>query len=178
MIQQTQEKPVQITPEYCRIMARYNRWQNTGLRKITETMEANALDRDHGAFFGSIRATLNHLLWADRIWMHRIAGMADPGLSIAQSVDSTVTIAEWATERFRLDGRIVVWADGLRAVDLAGEVTFTSQSLGGTVSRPIQPLIMHLFNHQTHHRGQVHAMLTAQGISPPPTDLLVMPDNA
>ena len=169
---------MQITPEYCRMMARYNRWQNTGLRKITETMEADALDRDHGAFFGSIRATLNHLLWADRIWMHRIAGMPDPGLSIAESVGSTRSISEWATERFRLDGRIVVWADELRAIDLAGEVTFTSQSLGGEVSRPVQPLIIHVFNHQTHHRGQVHAMLTAEGISPPPTDLLVMPEGS
>ena len=164
-----------ITPEYCRMMARYNRWQNTGLRKITETMEPEALDRDHGAFFRSIRATLNHLLWADRLWMHRIAGMTDPGLGIAQSIESTGSIAEWATERFRLDGRIVVWADELRAVDLAGEARFTSRSLGGEVSRPIQPLIVHIFNHQTHHRGQVHAMLTAEGISPPPTDLLYMP---
>lgn len=167
-----------ITPEYCQMMARYNRWQNTGLRKITEEMDAEALDRDHGAFFGSIRRTLNHLLWADRLWMHRLAGWPVPGGGLGESVTLTSRIEDWATERFRTDGRIVLWADGLKAVDLTGEVTFTSRSLGGTVSRPIQPLVMHLFNHQAHHRGQVHAMLTAQGIVPPPTDLLYLPDDA
>jgi len=172
------EYAVHITPEYCRLMARYNRWQNTGLRKITEAMDIEALDRDHGAFFGSIRATLNHLLWADRLWMHRLAGLPDPGLSPAQSVEISPDILDWATHRFRLDGRIVVWADGLRAVDLAGEARFTSRSLGGEVGRPIQPLIVHMFNHQTHHRGQVHAMLTAEGLSPPPTDLLFMPEGS
>lgn len=167
-----------ITPEYCRMMARYNRWQNTGLRKITETMDIEALDRDGGAFFGSIRATLNHLLWADRVWMHRIAGHPGPGGTIERSASFAASIEDWTTRRFRLDGRIVVWADALRAVDLAGRITFGSGALGGRVTRPIQPLIMHLFNHQTHHRGQVHAMLTAQGITPPPTDLPLMPGDA
>ena len=73
---------------------------------------------------------------------------------------------------------IVVWADELRAIDLAGVVTFTSQSLGGEVSRPVQPLIMHVFNHQTHHRGQVHAMLTAAGARPTDTDLFMTPEDA
>lgn len=164
-----------ITPDYCRTMATYNAWQNAGLRKMVEGMDAGALDQDRGAFFGSIRATLNHLLWADHIWLNKFTGSPAPKESMEDSVQMTPTIAEWSKERFRTDGRITEWAEKLRAVDLTGDLTWYSGIMGREVTRPLQPLIMHFFNHQTHHRGQVHAMLTAAGERPGDTDLLLMP---
>jgi uncharacterized damage-inducible protein DinB len=166
-----------ITPEYCRLMARYNAWQNASLRRIVETMPPEALDADRGAFFGSIRATLNHLLWADRLWLARFTGTAAPEGGIAGSVDLTPTIAVWGAERFRTDARLTLWAEHLRALDLAADMTWVSGSAGRQFTRPLQPLIVHMFNHQTHHRGQVHAMLTAAGQRPGDTDLFLMPDT-
>ena len=166
-----------ITPEYCRTMAQYNAWQNAGIRKIVQGMTTEALDMDRGAFFGTIRATLNHILWADMLWMNKFTGSAEPGIGMAESVDLTPNITEWSAERFRFDGRITAWAEKLRAVDLAGDLTWVSGVLGGEVTRPIQPLVMHFFNHQTHHRGQVHAMLTAAGEAAPVSDLFLMPET-
>ena len=165
-----------ITPDFCRTMARYNAWQNTGLRKLVEGMPLAELDRDRGAFFGSIRATLNHLLWGDRVWLSRFAGTEAPGGGVAQSVDLTPTIHVWGAERFRTDGRITLWAERLRAVDLIGDLTWYSGAAGREITRPLQPLVMHFFNHQTHHRGQIHAMLTAAGLRPGDTDLFLMPE--
>ncbi|NCT11917.1 MAG: damage-inducible protein DinB, partial [Rhodobacterales bacterium] len=65
-------------------MARYNAWQNTGLRRMVAAMDPAELSADRGAFFGSIMATLNHLLWADQVWLHRLAGHPAPDCGIAQ----------------------------------------------------------------------------------------------
>ena len=164
-----------ITPEFCRMMARYNAWQNNGLRKLVEAMDETDLRRDRGAFFGSILGTLNHLLWGDQIWMSRFDGGAAPAGGIKESPDLTPTPAVWGAERFRTDGRIKVWAEGLHALDLTGNLTWFSGALGREVAKPMALCVTHMFNHQTHHRGQVHAMLTAAGQRPLDTDLFIMP---
>lgn len=165
-----------ITPEYCRTMARYNAWQNTGLRKLTGEMATAELTADRGAFFGSIFATLNHLLWGDALWISRFDGGQGPEPSIKGSVDFTPTPAVWAAERFRTDARISLWAESVSAIDLVGDVTWYSFAAGREISKPKTQCIMHFFNHQTHHRGQVHAMLTALGKRPQDTDLPLMPE--
>jgi len=164
-----------ITPDYCRLTSHYNLWQNNGLRQIVEAMPDAELRADRGAFFGSILGTLNHLLWGDQIWLHRLDGGPRPTGSIADSVNLTPTAAVWGAERFRTDGRLTRWASGLRAVDLIGNLTWTSGAQGREISQPLQTIVIHLFNHQTHHRGQVHAMLTAAGQKPGDTDLIFMP---
>ena len=168
---------MQITPEYCRQMARYNRWQNSGLRRLVSQAPPDVLTQDRGAFFGSIRATLDHLLWADRMWLSRLTGSPPPPGGIADSVALTPTPAVWAAERFRTDADLVLWADGLKAVDLVGDLVWYSGAVGRELSRPLQSCVVHLFNHQTHHRGQVHAMLTAAGLRPDVTDFILMPDT-
>lgn len=165
-----------ITPAYCRTMASYNAWQNKGLRKVVEAIDEDELGKDRGAFFGSIFGTLNHLLWGDLVWMSRFDGGQSPNQSIAESRDFTPRLAEWATQRFRLDGRIQLWAENLKSVDLTGDITWFSGSLNADVSRPLTTCIAHFFNHQTHHRGQIHAMLTAAGASLQATDLIFMPE--
>src|SRR5262249_61045576 len=71
---------------YVQSMARYNRWQNANLYGVADTLSEAERRRERGAFFGSIFATLNHLLWADRIWMSRLAGTPQPTGGIPESV--------------------------------------------------------------------------------------------
>ncbi len=163
-----------ISPEYCQIMAEYNRWQNNGLRSIVKAMDEEELRLDRGAFFGSIFATLNHLLWGDMLWMSRFDGGDGPGVEAKDHADLTPNKGEWDRLRFRTDGRILEWAKGLRAVDLTGDLSWYSGIYDAELSEPKALCITHFFNHQTHHRGQVHAMLTAAGQKPQPTDLAFM----
>ncbi|MEC3860194.1 DinB family protein [Mesobacterium sp. TK19101] len=164
-----------VTPDYCVTMARYNAWQNRQLRRIVEAMPDDAVRAERGAFFGSILATLNHILWGDRLWMAMFTGSEKPDVGIPGSVELTPSVPEWATQRFRVDGQLLIWAETLSALDLTGSLTWYSGAMGQEVTRPVSVCVMHMFNHQTHHRGQVHAMLTAAGQKAPATDLVFMP---
>ena len=165
-----------ITPEYCRTMAAYNKWQNDGLREMVKGMDSQELTLDRGAFFGSSMGTLNHLLWGDTSWISRFDGGPVPHVPGAESTTYTPTASEWATERFRMDARIALWADKVHAVDLVGDMTWYSGLFKRDYSKPVGLCVMQMFNHQTHHRGQVHAMLTAAGKKPQDTDLPFMPE--
>lgn len=168
-----------ITPDYMRAMAAYNRWQNGNLFGAAGTLNDAARRDDRGAFFHSIHSTLNHLLWADGMWMSRLAGLPRPhARSIAESVDECETWEELAAARPDLDAAIVAWAETLTADDMAGTLSWYSKATGREITRPRWLLYVHLINHQTHHRGQVHAMLTAAGARPGDTDLPFMPDDA
>jgi uncharacterized damage-inducible protein DinB len=158
-------------------MARYNAWQNNGLRKMIADIPATELAKDRGAFFGSIMGTLNHLLWGDAIWISRFDGGQGPDPSIKDSVYFTPTPAVWAADRFRMDARITLWAQKVTALGLLGDMTWYSGAAGREISKPKALCVMQLFNHQTHHRGQVHAMLTAMGLKPNDTDLPFMPED-
>ena len=164
-----------ITPAYCATMARYNTWQNGCLRRAMAQLPEAELTAERGAFFGSILGTANHLLWGDRMWMSRFSDVEKPAVSIRESRDLNPTSSAWEAERFRLDGRIELWAASLHAVDLTGKLTWVSGVVGREVTMPYALCVMHMFNHQTHHRGQIHAMLTAAGAKTEDTDLFVMP---
>jgi uncharacterized damage-inducible protein DinB len=163
-----------ITPDYVRLMARYNAWQNRSLYGAADTLDDAACRQDRGAFFGSIHATLNHLLWADRMWMSRFAGTARPAETIATAVDM---IADWETlkmARAEFDTIIEDWAAGIDPDWLAGDLTWFSGAVNREISKPTAFVVAHFFNHQTHHRGQVHAMLTAAGAMPGDTDVFLI----
>ena len=167
-----------ITPAYVVTMARYNAWQNRQLTTLLEPLPERELTKDRGAFFGSILRTVNHLLWGDMIWMSRIhPTYPAPGVSFSDSVDLCPTIADWGAQRFRCDGRIRLWAEGVGQLDLTGNLTWTSASNGQRIVEPLALCIVHMFNHQTHHRGQVHAMLTGAGIAAPISDLVDLPED-
>ena len=166
-----------VTPEYCVMMARYNGWQNRQLKAAFATLDTADLKQDRGAFFGSILATANHLLWGDRMWMARFAGSAPPAGGITETTELTDSGPAWEVERFQTDGGILFWAERLRAVDLAGDLTWYSGAVGREVAKPVAQCVVHMFNHQTHHRGQIHAMLTAVGVRAPVSDLAFMPDD-
>jgi uncharacterized damage-inducible protein DinB len=167
-----------IDAAFVRMMARYNSWQNKQLSPVVEAMNEKDLAADRGAFFGSIFATLNHLLWADRIWMSRFSDEFEkPSGGIAESVELTPTISVWSAERFQIDGRIRLWADDLDTVALRGNLAWYSGAAGREVTKPVALCVAHMFNHQTHHRGQLHAMLTAAGKEAPVSDLFLMPEE-
>ncbi|WP_068115105.1 DinB family protein [Tropicimonas marinistellae] len=158
-------------------MSRYNAWQNKALMVATEVMDEVALTENRGAFFGSIFATLNHILWADRVWMARIDGWTRPAGGIADSPQLYPTLAAWKADRMRADAKLVLWARRLRPSALRGDLTWKSGATGREQCKPMATCVAHMFNHQTHHRGQVHAMLTAAGVTPAATDLVFMPDT-
>lgn len=166
-----------VTPDWCRLMARYNAWQNDGLLRLVPTLPPEELLRDRGAFWGSILGTLSHLLWGDRIWLHRLSGGPRPAEALHESGRLAADVGAWAEGRRATDAALLSWAEGLSEADLEGEFTWTSPAAGREVSRPRAVIVTHVFNHQTHHRGQVHAMLTAAGLRPGATDLPFMPDE-
>jgi uncharacterized damage-inducible protein DinB len=165
-----------IDPAYVRRMARYNRWQNQNLIGVADRLSDEERRRERGAFFGSIHNTLSHLMWADQIWMSRLTDMPAPKGGILESLS---LYPEWEllrNDRTALDGRIISWADGLDEAALAGDLTWHSAVAKREVGKPTWLLVTHMFNHQTHHRGQVHCMLTQAGGEPHDTNLVFMPE--
>lgn len=163
--------------DYAVTMARYNLWQNASMTEAASTLTAEARQQDRGAFFGSIEQTFSHLLWADRTWFGRFADRALPGVGIPQS---TGLIADWPTyltERSQLDAEMLAWAKDLTPDWFDGDLSWFSGAVGRQISLPRTTVILQMFNHQTHHRGQIHAMLTAAGARPQATDIPFMPDS-
>ncbi len=165
-----------ITPEYVRTMAAYNAWQNRSIYAAAETLPDDARRKDRGAFFGSIHATLNHLLWGDQIWMSRFAGTPKPkAATIPDSPNQIEAFEDLHRERTSFDGVISEWARAVDSAWLGGTLTWHSVAAGRDLSAPHALLVTHMFNHQTHHRGQANAMLTAAGAKPDDTDLMLLP---
>jgi uncharacterized damage-inducible protein DinB len=163
-----------ISTAFARSMARYNQWQNAALYTAADALGDAARRLERGAFFGSIHGTFNHLVWGDSIWMHRFAGTPKPAGGIK---DSPARIPGWdqlKAERAALDRAILDWADGLDEEWLSGTMTWFSATTGREVSKPHWFLVQHFYNHQTHHRGQIHAMLTAAGAKLGDTDLFLL----
>jgi uncharacterized damage-inducible protein DinB len=166
-----------IDPAYVRRMARYNRWQNANLYGVADTLSDEERRRERGAFFGSIHKTLSHLLWADQVWMSRFSSdVPKPKAGIPESVS---TYPDWdglKRERVAFDQTIVGWADRLDPSWLVDDLTYYSGGVGRDITAPKWALVTHMFNHQTHHRGQVHCMLTQAGAKPHTTDLPALPE--
>ncbi|MDX2159661.1 MAG: DinB family protein [Hyphomicrobiaceae bacterium] len=164
-----------ISNEYVRTMARYNEWQNRSLYTAAGTLSDADRRHDRGAFFGSIHGTLSHLLWADEQWMSRFtAAVSKPTGSGKESPDYCRDWDELQRRRNALDGQIIGWADAMDASGVYGDLTWYSGLAKAERSMARWKLFAHFFNHQTHHRGQVHAMLTAAGARPDDTDLMIM----
>jgi uncharacterized damage-inducible protein DinB len=159
---------------FVQAMARYNAWQNDNLYGAAATLTDEARREDRRAFFGSIHGTLCHLLWADRMWLSRFAGTPKPSIPGSDSARMVGPWDELVVERRITDEAIAHWATGLAPDWLAGDLTWTSGLAKRELTRPRAQLVAHFFNHQTHHRGQVHAMLTAAGARPGDTDLMLL----
>lgn len=157
---------------HARRMARYNRWMNEKLYACCAQLTDAQRKEDVGAFFKSIHGTLNHLLLADRVWMGRFTGAPFAVRSLAQELYADFD--ELRAERARTDGEVVAWSERLRAEDLDGILEYTSIVSPAPRRIGIGLAVTHFFNHQTHHRGQVTALLMQRGIDPGVTDLMWM----
>ncbi len=167
-----------ISQEHVRLMARYNAWQNQSLFREADALGEEARRQDRGAFFSSIHGTLSHLMWGDVAWMHRFDGTGKPPGGISDSAALYPVWSALQADRFRLDAEVCDWAGRVSDVWLSGVTTWYSGSQGKDVTRANWFQVTHFFNHQTHHRGQVHAMITAAGGRPDVTDIVFMPDPA
>jgi uncharacterized damage-inducible protein DinB len=164
-----------LSPDYLVMMAAYNAWQNENILTAAESLTQSAREQDRGAFFGSIFGTLNHLMWGDLLWMSRFDGGTPPDVGIPKSMSISSNWKDLKAARVELDARIIRWAHNVDPTSISGTYNWFSASAKMEVERPMTLVVAHFFNHQTHHRGQLHAMLTAAGAKPTDTDLFFMP---
>lgn len=160
-----------ITPAYARTMAAYNAEMNRRMYGAAARLTDAERRAEQGAFWGSLHGTLCHLLWADRQWMSRFAGWDKPThvqKDSAKLIDDFDTLRQARTDA---DERFEAWAKTVDAAWLESDLVWFSGGSNAERRANRALLLTHLFNHQTHHRGQVHALLTRHGQDPGGTDL-------
>ena len=163
-----------VGPAFVRTMAAYNAEMNRRIYAAAQRMPDAERRLARGAFWGSIHGTLCHLLWGDRIWMSRFDGWEKPAIRLRDSATLIDDFAELQRAREDADRTISRWADGVTPQWLAEDLVWFSQAVDKEMRQPRTLLVTHFFNHQTHHRGQVHAMITAAGEKTGDTDLFLM----
>lgn len=167
-----------------RFLARYNRWFNQRLYLACDQLSDEDRKRDRGAFFGSIHNTLNHVMWGDRMWLKRFASQSVDMPALGAGVlelpegarHETVLCTDWADlrrKRDALDHAIEAWA-GQMPPDFPSRTMRYSNTKGVLREHPAWQALTHFFNHQTHHRGQVTALLMQAGVDPGVTDLIAL----
>jgi uncharacterized damage-inducible protein DinB len=153
---------------YFRRLALYNQWANARLYAACADLPEADRKAARQAFFGSIHRTLNHILVADRLWMGRILGAPE---SLALDEELYGDLASLRAARQALDRLMIEHADGLDDAGLDGDLVYKT-TRGEPSVTPLRHVYWHMFNHQTHHRGQVHDLLTQTSVAPPPLDLI------
>lgn len=167
-----------------RFLARYNRWFNERLYAACEQLSPEERQRDRGAFFGSIQATLAHLVWADKTWLARFAAQ---GVSFASLPDALLRLPqgtaygkglherwdELKSEREKLDAAIEGWTAEMGA-DFPLATMRYANTKGVQREHPMWQALTHFFNHQAHHRGQATTLLMQAGVDPGLTDLIAL----
>ena len=152
------------------MFAAYNQWANAALYSAARLLPDEDYRLDRGAFFKSVHGTLNHILVADRIWMKRFTGGGDAPKRLDAIISEN--LEKLSIERGREDERIVDWLSQIDVKALTGRFTYTAVTDMRTISQRLAPALAHFFNHQTHHRGHAHALLTGFGLEAPSLDLI------
>lgn len=162
-----------ITASHSQLMAQYNEWMNSRLYSVCASLPDMELRKNRGAFFQSIYATLNHIAYGDLAFMSRFTG--NPIVIPELGADLFGTFDLLRSERTILDQRILAWSGSLSQAWLAEWLTYTSKIDGITRTVPKWILVTHMFNHQTHHRGQITTLLSQMGLDIGATDIPFMP---
>jgi len=162
-----------ITPEYCQQMSRYNTWMNERLYDLCGGLADEERKCDRNLFFRSVHGTLNHLLYGDIAWLCRFKGR-DEAIPHLED-DLHPDFDSLRKERRHWDRALQSWSVHVSSEWLSSGFTFTSRVDGKQRQRPAWLLVTHLFNHQTHHRGQLTAVLSQLGLDYGTTDLSFMP---
>jgi uncharacterized damage-inducible protein DinB len=151
-------------------MARYNRWANRRLYGAVAQLDETEFHAARSGFFPSIAKTLNHLLVTDRIWLGRLAGKVSDHRRLDETLydDLQALTAARETE----DHRLIAFFKALPESRI-GEVFDYQNMAGAPRSQPMALVLAHVFNHQTHHRGHAHAMLSSTHVAPPSLDMVL-----
>jgi len=164
------------------LLANYNRWMNEKLFDASSRLDERELRLNKGAFFGSVFGTLNHLMVGDILWLKRFA--QNPGkfqslenirtASLPASLDAILyeDLGSLRSARQKLDADIILFSEEVTAQQLAEELAYKDFK-GNAYADPLGLLVQHLFNHQTHHRGQISTLFSQSDIDIGPTDLMV-----
>ena len=176
--------------QHIALLARYNAWMNTKLYDAAATLSQQALALDRGAFFGSILGTLNHIVVGDTLWLKRFATLPVQPAALATleavrqlpnpaGLDEVLftDLTALRQRRTLLDEAISAWVAALTAADLAANLDYANTK-GVAQNKPVDSLLLHFFNHQTHHRGQATTLLAQAGVDVGVTDLVALIPNA
>ena len=161
------------------LMARYNAWMNGKMIALLSPVAEAALLEDRGAFFGSVMGTLNHLIVADLLWLNRMRG--HPYGAVLAPIDTLPkpsalaqilypSMAAYAPVRTQLDALFIAFVAGLSGDDIAATLQY-HDSRGQPHTKVLGGVLSHVFNHQTHHRGQATTLLSQMGLDAGVTDL-------
>lgn len=171
-----------------RLLARYNQWFNARLFEACSRLDEAARQADRGAFFGSIHHTLNHILVADCVWLTRLRRAAlDLGVEVSALPEALIALPpdwrlstvlhvegpELLRHRQALDAALLAWVDGLPESFVLAPMAYANTQ-GVRREHPVWQALTHLFNHQTHHRGQVTTLLAQAGVDVGVTDLIAL----
>ncbi|MFP4007762.1 MAG: DinB family protein [Spirulinaceae cyanobacterium] len=160
-------------PDYYQTMAQYNQWINEKIYDVCATIPDETRKADLGAFFKSIHRTLNHLLYGDRAWLGRLTNQPFYVKNLRQFMYDDFAVLK--QEREKCDRELLDWTKTLTTDWLNQPFSYTSNIDQKTRILPTWLLVTHLFNHQTHHRGQITTLLSQLGHDPGITDLPWMP---
>jgi uncharacterized damage-inducible protein DinB len=160
-------------PRRYTMFAAYNVWANERLYDAASALSDADYRADRGAFFKSVHGTLNHILVADRIWMRRFTGEGPSPTRLDEILFES--FSDLRAARRAEDKRIVDYIARLSAADLAGDFRYRTLVNPADIEQPLAPALDHFFNHQTHHRGQVHCLLSGMlgNGATPSLDLIV-----
>ncbi|EWY42413.1 diguanylate cyclase [Skermanella stibiiresistens SB22] len=158
-----------MTPEHFHTFAHYNAWANTRLYAACAALPDAEYRASRQAFFGSIPGTLNHILVADRIWLGRLRGTPPDGTKLDQILFED--LPELTAAREALDRDILEMVESHDADSLSRDVVYRN-STGTEFRTQVTWVLSHMFNHQTHHRGQAHGLLSQSPVPPPTLDLI------
>ena len=159
--------------DYAVAMAAYNKWMNEKVYRVAAGISDHERKRNLGAFFKSIHGTLNHILLGDQSWMQRFGGHAVTMTGPDQELFAD--FGELSAARRKMDDTITAWAAELEEAFAVAPLRFYSVTYKKEHVIPGWAAVVHLFNHQTHHRGQVMTLLTQLGKDPGVTDFPWMP---
>jgi uncharacterized damage-inducible protein DinB len=154
---------------YFHQLAQYNAWANGRIYTAAAELSDTERKARRPSFFGSIHATLNHILVGDRIWLSRLVGRPHGIGALDQELYGD--FEELRAARVTEDERLIAIVDSYDDGDLKGTLDYRNTA-GQEKSTPLVQVLAHLFNHQTHHRGQIHGLLSATSVAPPSLDMI------
>ncbi|GHB15734.1 DinB family protein [Salinicola rhizosphaerae] len=161
--------------EYFRRQAYCNLWSNHRLLNTCSQLSEDALSAKRTSFFPSIHATLNHILIVDAYYIDALEGGTLGQSAFADETPYASIESLWPAQE-ALDRRLIAICEMLSPATLSADVTL--ERTGRQQIEPMHRVLAHLFVHQTHHRGQVHAMLSDTEVAPPQLDEFFMLDEA